>query len=249
VLFASHDVTRLGPERRGQLGLIRSFQDARLFPTLTVLESVALALERADPTWFLRSVLGGHAAERRKKERAREIIGMMGLDGYRSRQISELSTGTRRIAELACLVALEPTLLLLDEPSSGIAQAETEELGTLLVRLREFLGVTLVVIEHDVPLIMGISDRVVAMESGRIIADGPPEVVRHDPQVVESYIGGDVRSVLRSGVGAGELEGRVAAGGRCTVVTRAGSRCSRAAGPDGRCVQHRRQAVSAGSAK
>jgi energy-coupling factor transporter ATP-binding protein EcfA2 len=123
----------------------------------------------------------------------------MGLDRYRDKQIQELSTGTRRITEIACLVALRPTMLLLDEPSSGIAQRESEALGALLVDLRRQLGITLVVIEHDIPLIMGISDRIVAMADGRVIAEGTPDVVRTDPLVVEAYLGGSVTAIERSG--------------------------------------------------
>jgi energy-coupling factor transporter ATP-binding protein EcfA2 len=126
----------------------------------------------------------------------------MGLDAYRDKQIQQLSTGTRRITEIACLVALEPTLLLLDEPSSGIAQRESEALGTLLLDLRRQLGITLVVIEHDIPLIMGISDRIVAMADGRVIAEGTPDEVRADPVVVDAYLGGSVTAIERSGVSA-----------------------------------------------
>jgi ABC-type branched-subunit amino acid transport system ATPase component/ABC-type branched-subunit amino acid transport system permease subunit len=199
VRFAGNDITGDGPEARGRAGLVRSFQDAALFPTLTVTEVVELALERSSPTLFLPSVLGFRGQERRKEHRARELIELMGLGDFRSRRIVELSTGTRRIAELACLVALEPTVLLLDEPSSGIAQRETEALGELLLRLRDALDVSMIVIEHDMPLITTLSDRLIAMESGKIVADGVPDDVLRDPAVVASYLGGDVKAIRRSG--------------------------------------------------
>jgi ABC-type branched-subunit amino acid transport system ATPase component len=199
VIFAGQDVTRLPPENRGRLGLIRSFQDASLFDTLTVIETVALALERELPTRFLPTVLGWHRAEARKLERARELVSLMGLDAYRDARISELSTGTRRITEITCLLALNPTLLLLDEPSCGVAQRETEALGALLRSMKSELDTTFVIIEHDMPLVMGISDRIVAMESGRIIAEGTPEAVRNDPLVIESYLGADAAAIERSG--------------------------------------------------
>ena len=199
VTFARRDVTLLGPEARGQLGLIRSFQDAALFPTMTVEETVMVALERVLPTNVVPSLLGWSRRERTKQRHARELVAFMGLDRYRDRQIAELSTGTRRITEIACLVALQPVLLLLDEPSSGIAQRETEALGQLLRDLKEQLGLTMVIIEHDIPLIMGISDRIVAMADGKVIAVGTPEEVRSNPLVVEAYLGGSITAIERSG--------------------------------------------------
>jgi ABC-type branched-subunit amino acid transport system ATPase component len=189
----------LSPELRARRGLVRSFQDAGLFPTMTVVDVVQLAFERSDPTALVPALLGAGLPEERKRERAAELIALMGLDGYRRKEIRELSTGTRRITEIACLIALEPRLLLLDEPSSGIAQRETEALGDLLLRLRTQLRTTMVVIEHDIPLIMGIADRIVAMEAGRVIAVGSPAAIRENELVIEAYLGGDAASIERSG--------------------------------------------------
>ena len=200
VRFAGTDVTAIGPEERGRLGLIRSFQDAALFPTMTVTEAVMLAHERTTPSSFLGSTLGLRGSEKRKERDALELISFMGLDAYRDKQVQELSTGTRRITEIACLMALKPTVLLLDEPSSGIAQRETEALGELLREVKRELDATLVVIEHDIPLIMGLADRIVAMDVGRVIAEGPPEEVRHHPAVVDAYLGGSPQAIERSGI-------------------------------------------------
>ena len=198
-MFDGEDVSDLGPEARGRRGLIRSFQDAALFPTMTVLDAARLSFERVAPTSFFRSALGFSGAERDKDRMARELVGAMGLDAYRHKQIQELSTGTRRITELACLIALRPALVLLDEPSSGVAQRETEALGRLLRGIHAELGVSMLVIEHDIPLVMGLADRIVAMDAGRVIASGAPAEVRADAAVIEAYLGGSLAAIERSG--------------------------------------------------
>lgn len=199
IQFLDRDITHTAPEERAQRGLIRSFQDAALFPTLTVHETVVLAYERLEPTNTVASSLGWQRAEGAKASRASEVLGLMGLEPFRDKQIRELSTGTRRITELACVVALEPVVLLLDEPSSGIAQRESEALGELLLRLRDHLDCSMILIEHDIPLLMSLSTRVMAMDSGRVIAVGSPAEVRNDPIVVSSYLGSSTVAIERSG--------------------------------------------------
>lgn len=123
----------------------------------------------------------------------------MGLSTVAGELVGNLSTGTRRMVEITCLLALEPALLLLDEPSSGVSQADGAALGDLLLRVHRELGTTLLVIEHDLPLLSRLATRMVAMESGRIIADGTPDDVRAHPAVVRSYLGTDLAAVNRSG--------------------------------------------------
>ena len=193
------DVSGWAPERLARLGMARSFQDSRLFPTMTVHEALMLAQERYEPITFFGALFGGPKPEAERRRRADELVELMGLEQYAEKRISQLSTGTRRIAELACVMSMRPTLLLLDEPSSGIAQRESESLGELLRAVRDYLGATLVIIEHDVPLICGLSDRIAAMESGRLLIIDTPEVVISDPRVVEAYLGGDPTAIARSG--------------------------------------------------
>lgn len=234
IVYGGRDITRLNPEQRADLGIIRSFQDAGLFPTLTVLETVQLAQERSAPTRTFATLAGARKPDRVKEERARELVSLMGLDAYVDKQTSELSTGTRRITELTCIIALEPTLVLLDEPSSGVAQRETEALGELLDKVKAYLDATLVVIEHDMPLIMGMADRIVAMDSGRVIAEGTPAEVIADPLVLESYLGGSAVAVGRSGAArSGKADPD-----RCQATTRAGEPCRRTAVSGGYCTQH-----------
>ncbi len=199
VIFADRDVTRWGPERRAELGLVRSFQEASLFPTMTLAETVRVAHERVLPSSMLRAMIGIDRNERRRIERSRELLALMGLDHFRDRQIAELSTGTRRMAELACLLALEPRILLLDEPAAGVAQSETEQLGTLLDAVKKHLDTTLIIIEHDIPLIRDVSDRVLAMDAGSVLAIGDADEVLESSAVADAFLGGSLEAINRSG--------------------------------------------------
>jgi ABC-type branched-subunit amino acid transport system ATPase component/branched-subunit amino acid ABC-type transport system permease component len=181
VVLAGEDVTAVPTASRAARGMVRSFQDATLFPTLTVTEVVALGLERRDATRVLPAAAGFRRAERRKLARAGELVDYLGLRRWAHTPVHQLSTGTRRVAELACLLALEPRVLLLDEPSGGLAQREAEALVGLLARLRTELGAAMLVIDHDLPLVLGLADRVVVLAEGRVVTQGEPEAVRDDP--------------------------------------------------------------------
>jgi branched-chain amino acid transport system ATP-binding protein len=168
-----------------------------------VLETVEVACERtvgnrslvADATRQPASYL----SEAATAARAAELLSMLGLERYAHTPTSALSTGTRRIVELACLLAEEPVLMMLDEPSAGVAQRETEALGPLLRRIRDHTGAAMLVIEHDMPLLSGLCDRLVAMELGAVITTGPPAEVLEHPAVVASYLGTDAAAINRSG--------------------------------------------------
>jgi branched-chain amino acid transport system ATP-binding protein len=203
VFLGGRNVTRAGPARRARLGLGRSFQDARLFPAMTVEETIAVALERwVDVTNPLSAALHlptWAGSERKVGLRVDDLIELLSLEAYRTKFIREISTGSRRVVDLACVVAHRPTVVLLDEPSSGIAQRESEALGPLLIRIRDTLGASLVVIEHDMPLLAGIADRMVALDQGNLLFEGTPDEVLHDPMVIASYLGETQMAIARSG--------------------------------------------------
>jgi ABC-type branched-subunit amino acid transport system ATPase component/ABC-type branched-subunit amino acid transport system permease subunit len=203
VELLGRDISHLPSYRRHRVGLGRGFQAARLYPTMTVRETMMVALEARERSWLLPSMVAvppSPGAERRKSKEAAEIIGFLGLDRYGDELVSNLSTGTRRIVELGTLLAVDARVLLLDEPTGGVAQREAEAFGPLIVRIQRELGAAMLVIEHDMPLIMAISDRVYCLEAGSVIAEGTPAVIRHDPRVVASYLGTDERAIQRSSV-------------------------------------------------
>ena len=199
IWFKGVDLVDERPYRRAWLGLGRTFQTARLFQNETVLDTVKTAchhrMDGGAVMSTLRGAIGSPAslnAEREVEERAEAMIDRLGLNDYSNKLCSELSYGTLRLTELATMLAMEPELILLDEPSSGIAQRETEALGPLLLELREELGATFLLIEHDMPLIMSISDRIVALAAGQILAEGTPAEIQANDSVIESYLGGRV---------------------------------------------------------
>jgi ABC-type branched-subunit amino acid transport system ATPase component len=193
VVLGDSDITDAPPHRRSVAGLGRSFQEARLYPSLTVAETVAVALERHLPN---RDTLAAALAlpastymEAAVSERVADVLAMLGLTGYRNHRTADLSTGTRRIVELACVLAQDPDVVLLDEPSAGVAQREAEALAPLLRRVRDATGCSLVIIEHDMGLISAVCDELVALEFGSVIARGTPAEVLGHPRVIASYLG------------------------------------------------------------
>jgi ABC-type branched-subunit amino acid transport system ATPase component/ABC-type branched-subunit amino acid transport system permease subunit len=199
-LFGEEVVNR-SPGHRASLGLGRTFQAATLFPELTVNETLLVALEAKDSCGMLSTALGLPRARqhsRRALAEASALIGFLGLDSYRESYISDLSTGTRRVVELAGLLALDAKVLCMDEPTAGLAQRETEAFGPLIRTIQKELRASVLLIEHDMPMIMGLSDRVYCLEAGVIIAEGSPNEIRNDSRVIASYLGTDERAIARS---------------------------------------------------
>ena len=193
VLMFGTDVTAWPTHQRAAAGLGRSFQSARLWPSLTVQETLALAVsKRLHAPGVVASLLclpSVARAERQLGRAADEVIDWFGLGDFRDSLTSDLSTGTRRLLELAVLVAMRPSILLLDEPSAGTAQAEAQAMVPLLRQTTEWLRCSAIVIEHDIALVRALADRVAAMDAGALVAVGPPDDVFRDRRVVEAYLG------------------------------------------------------------
>jgi ABC-type branched-subunit amino acid transport system ATPase component/ABC-type branched-subunit amino acid transport system permease subunit len=195
------DVSSLAAHQRARLGQGRAFQNARLFASLTVRETMMVALESRRRSLLVPSMLAlppSPQREARNRREADEIIGYLGLGRYADALMSELSTGTRRIVELGALIALDSKLLLLDEPTAGVAQRETEAFAPLIRTIKDELGAAILIIEHDMPMVMSISDRIYCLEAGQVIAEGDPASVRANPVVIASYLGTDERAIQRS---------------------------------------------------
>ncbi len=203
VYLAGRDISSLAPHRRAAAGLGRSYQDARLYPSLTVWDTLRTASElqlRADSRWAgVPGTRASRQAELAVTERASRVVDLMGLGAYAAKFVRELSTGTRRIVDLGALLIQRPRVILFDEPSSGIAQREAEALGPLLRAIRDETGAALLVIEHDMPVLLGIADRLYALQTGQVIAQGVPDAVVRDPAVIRSYLGDDPAAINRSG--------------------------------------------------
>jgi ABC-type branched-subunit amino acid transport system ATPase component/ABC-type branched-subunit amino acid transport system permease subunit len=199
-VFGEHVENKAGYQR-ARLGIGRAFQNAKMFGALTARETVMVALEARSRSLLIPSMTGlSYLQERKKRNEADEIIDYLGLGRYSDTLMAELSTGTRRIVELASLIALDSKLLLLDEPTAGVAQKETEAFGPLIRSIQKDLGSSILIIEHDMPMVMSISDRIYCLEAGAVIAEGTPNEVRNNPSVIASYLGTDERAINRSEV-------------------------------------------------
>jgi branched-chain amino acid transport system permease protein len=203
VLLDGTDITDWPPYRRAIAQVGRTFQEARLYPSLTVEDAVAVALEQhlasREPVAAALRLPASTDSEAAARDRVDQLVDLLGLAPYADRPTGELSTGMRRIVELACLLAQDPAVVLLDEPSAGVAQRETEALGPLLRRVQAETGCSMVIIEHDMALLSSLCDTFVALEQGRVIAGGSPDQVLADPRVISSYLGTNEDVVLRSG--------------------------------------------------
>ncbi|HEX4128294.1 MAG TPA: ATP-binding cassette domain-containing protein [Acidimicrobiales bacterium] len=196
------DLSEYLPEERLAVGMVRSFQDCRLFPELTVLDVLLLSEDARQEVAVISTTLRlpwARRTERRKLAAVDQVITAFGLERFRHHRTAELSTGTRRVVDLASIVLAKPRLLLLDEPTAGIAQREAEAFIPLLQRIHEVADTTIVLVEHDVPLVFELCSKVVVMELGRVVAAGPPEVIRADSKALAAYLGASDEALMASG--------------------------------------------------
>jgi ABC-type branched-subunit amino acid transport system ATPase component len=203
------DLSEYLPEERQRVGIVRSFQDCRLFPELSVLDVLLLCEDVKQEVAILPTTLRlpwARRSEKRKRAAVDQVIAAFGLERFAHHRTAELSTGTRRVVDLASIMLAQPRLLLLDEPTAGIAQREAEAFIPLLRRLHQLADTTIVLVEHDVPLVFELCTSVVVMELGRVVADGPPNVVRADPRALTAYLGASDEAIFASGPTAGRAK-------------------------------------------
>jgi branched-chain amino acid transport system ATP-binding protein len=182
----------LAPHRIAALGVARTFQNIRLFPSMSALDNVLVGRHPRTRAGVLGAVLRGpgtRAEERESRELAHALLAQVGLGAVAGEPAASLPYGLQRRLEIARALATGPLLLLLDEPAAGMNPRETAELDELIRRLRDAGGVTVLLIEHDMRLVMGLAERIVVLDAGRVIAAGEPAAVRADPRVVAAYLG------------------------------------------------------------
>jgi ABC-type branched-subunit amino acid transport system ATPase component len=185
------DISTLATHRRAALGLMRSYQNVRLFPSLTVHDTIAVALETRmtvkSPLFAALWLPPARKEERKVDERVAMLLELLQLQKVAHTQVASLSMGSRRLVDLACQLAARPKVLLLDEPTSGMAQRDTESIGPLISRISKDLDCAVLIVEHNVAVLASVTDRMIAMNFGEVIAEGDPRAVLDDGAVQDAY--------------------------------------------------------------
>ncbi len=195
ILFAKRDITSLSPEKRARLGIGRTFQLLEIFSELSLLENVMVALYARRPWGMLQSLfLGefGNPRERELQTLAMRFLEEVGLALKAQEMAKNLPAGEQKLLEIARALALEPKLLLLDEPAAGLNHKETRFLGEVLKKLNQKQGLTILLVEHDMELVMNISHRITVLNFGEVLAEGPPAEIQKNPEVIRAYLGEEI---------------------------------------------------------
>jgi branched-chain amino acid transport system ATP-binding protein len=199
VTYRGEDVTSTPPHKKAAMGFGRTFQNVGMVKGSTVLENLKTAQHARVRYDAGAALVGGPrvaAEERALEEKADAILELLGLADVRGLHVGSLSYGTLKLLELGCALATEPDILLLDEPSSGMGPEESHELGERLLGLRKAFGLTMLLIEHHVPLVLSVCDHVYVLNFGRLLAEGKPSVIQTHPEVVAAYLGGEAPEAL-----------------------------------------------------
>jgi branched-chain amino acid transport system ATP-binding protein len=199
VQYRGRDVTKVPPHKKAAMGFGRTFQNVGMVKTSTVLENLKTAQHARIEYDVAEGLIGLPSVGREEREladKADAILELLGLEEVRDLRVGGLSYGTLKLLELGCALATEPDILLLDEPSSGMGPDEAHQLGERLIDLRQAFGLTMLLIEHHVPLVLSVCDHVYVLNFGRLLAEGPPSVIQTHPEVVAAYLGGEAPEAL-----------------------------------------------------
>ena len=192
IVFNGRDITREEPHRIAQLGIARTFQNIELFENATVLDNLLLGRHRHRRTQFWQEIAFLPVVRRQEleqREKVEEVIDFLDLQHYRDQFVRSLPYRVRKVVELARALSTEPELLMLDEPSSGLNVEETRDMSFWIRDIRQQFGITLLMVEHDMKLVAEVSDRVLALNDGRVLSEGSPSSVQDNPDVVAAYLG------------------------------------------------------------
>ncbi len=190
--FDGRDITRVLPNQVARLGIARTFQNIELFDNANVLQNILVGrhIHLATNLWTeILRLPSFYRTEGESRRRVEEIVDFLGLDAYRESAVGSLPYGVRKMVELGRALAVSPKLLLLDEPSSGLNVEETDNIGSWIRDIRDVLGITIIMVEHDMRLVSAVSDRVMALNYGKLLAIGTAAQVQRDPAVISAYLG------------------------------------------------------------